>query len=87
MNSDIQKGEGNNNFCSKLYDQPTRTPAATMRQPKIINLSGFEITEIQETVLFKGLKFTPTPRRNAFKLQSDNHKFNGKLRFKKCPGE
>ena len=46
-----------------------------------MNLSNYELTETQKTVLFKGLKFTPTPKTNTFELKSDIRNFSRKLRL------
>ena len=52
-----------------------------MKHPKIINLANIELTDTQKTVLFKGLKFAKTPKRNTFELKSDIQKFSRKLRL------
>ena len=52
-----------------------------IKHPKVINLSNYELTETQKTVLFKGLKFTPTPKTNTFELKSDIRNFSRKLRL------
>ena len=49
--------------------------------PKIINLPGTYPTDTQVCVLSKGLKFTPSPRRNTIETEKDIHDFTRKLRL------
>ena len=65
-------------FNQHVSDQQRTT---AIKHPKVINLSDFELTEIQKTLLFKGLKFTPTPYTNIFELKSDIRNFSRKLRL------
>ena len=49
--------------------------------PKIFNLSNLTLNEHQINVLKKGLKFTPTPKRNVHELKRDIEQFTRKLRL------
>ena len=49
--------------------------------PKVINLSSTCLTDTQVRVLSKGLKFTPTPRRNIIEMEKDIHNFTRRLRL------
>ena len=40
-----------------------------MKHPKIINLANIELANTQETVLFKGLRFAPTPKETLLNLK------------------
>ena len=42
--------------------------------PKVINLSCTCLTDTKVRVLSKGLKFTPTLRRNSIEMEKDIHK-------------
>ena len=53
----------------------------TVIHPKVINLSSTCLTDTQVRVLSKGLKFTPTPRRNTIEMEKDIHNFTRKLRL------
>ena len=53
----------------------------TIIHPKVINLSSTCHTDTQVSVLSKGLKFTPTPRRNTIEMEKDIHNFTRKLRL------
>ncbi len=46
---------------------------------KILNLSSHVLSEGEQSLLLKGLKFTPTPHPNPLELQTDVQKFNRKL--------
>ena len=48
---------------------------------KVTNLSSTCLTDTQVRVLSKGLKFTPTPRRNTIEMEKDIHNFTCKLRL------
>ena len=49
---------------------------------KIVNLSSKELTEGQIKLLSKGLKFTPTPRKDMCEISADIQNFCMKLRKK-----
>ena len=49
--------------------------------PKIFNLSSLCLSKSQINLLNKGLKFTPTPKRNIFELKKDIETFSRKLRL------
>ena len=49
---------------------------------KIVNLSSKELTEGQIKLLSKGLKFTPTPRKDMCEISADIQNFCMKLREK-----
>ena len=48
-------------------------------QPKIFNLSKKTLSRYQVNILLRGLKFTPTPKRNIIQLKSDIHNYTRKL--------
>ena len=50
-------------------------------QPKIFNLSKRKLSSYQVNILLRGLKFTPTPKRNIIQLKSDIHNYTRKLRL------
>ena len=50
-------------------------------QPKTFNLSKKTLPRYQVNILLRGLKFTPTPKRNIVQLQSDIHNYTRKLRL------
>ena len=49
---------------------------------KIVNLSSKELTEGQIKLLSKGLKFTPTPKKDMCEISADIQNFCTKLRKK-----
>ena len=53
-------------------------------QPKIFNLSKKTLPRYQVNILLRGLKFTPTPKRNIIQLKSDIHNYTRKLRLTEC---
>ena len=53
----------------------------TIIHPKVINLSSTCHTDTQVSVLSKGLKFTPTPRRNTIEMEKYIHNFTRKLKL------
>ena len=67
-------------FCST--DRVQLAPIKqTIIHPKVINLSSTCLADTQVRVLSKGLKFTPTPRRNTIEMEKDIHNFTRKLRL------
>ena len=50
--------------------------------PKVINLSSFDLSDPQKSILLKGLKFTPTPSFDAKTAKQDVDQFARKLRLK-----
>ena len=50
-------------------------------QPKIFDLSKKTLPRYQVNILLRGLKFTPTPKRNIIQLKSDIHNYTRKLRL------
>ena len=54
----------------------------TFSNLKIVNLPSKELTEGQIKLLSKGLKFTPTPRKDICEIDADNKTFCAKLREK-----
>ena len=50
-------------------------------QPKTFNLSKKTLSKYQVNILLRGLKFTPTPKRNTIQLKSDIHNYTRKLRL------
>ena len=59
-------------------------------QPKIFNLSKKTLSRYRVSILLRGLKFTPTTKRNIMQLKSDIHNYTRKLRltesFHDAPG-
>ena len=53
----------------------------TIIHPKVINLSSTCLTDTQVSVLSKGLKFTPTLRRNTIEMEKYIHNFTRKLKL------
>ena len=64
----VERSEGNDIFLfhDPRFDQCEHKQQQSMKHPNFINLANIELTDIQKTVLFKGLKFAPTPKRNTF---------------------
>ena len=50
--------------------------------PKIINISSYNLTQAEINILKRGLKFTPTPNENVSELKVDTMSFTRKLRLK-----
>lgn len=50
--------------------------------PKIINISKRNLSDIEIRLLNRGLKFTPTPKRNTTDLIKDTEEFCNKLRLR-----
>ena len=50
-------------------------------QPKLFNLSKKTLSRYQVNILLRGLKFTPTPKRNIIQQESDIHNYTRKLRL------
>ena len=40
-------------------------------KPKILNLSSKNLSRYQTNIFFRGLKVTPTPKRNNIEVKSD----------------
>ena len=60
----------------------TSNPTTNERSTKIINLSRKKITNAEQKILEKGLKFTPTPEKeNSYELKQDLFEFERKLRL------
>ena len=68
-------------FCSTDRGELAPIKQTDNNSPKVINLSSICLTDTQARVLSKGLKFTPTPRRNTTGMEKDIHKFMRKLRL------
>ena len=49
--------------------------------PKILNLSGYSLSKNQKNILIKGIKYTPTPKRNIIELKRDVVEYSRKLRL------
>ena len=49
--------------------------------PKIINLPSYSLSNNQKNILIKGLKYTPTSKRNIIELKRDVVEFTRKLRL------
>ena len=49
--------------------------------PKVLNLFRYSLSKNQESILIKGLKYTPTPKRNIIELKRDVVEFTRKLRL------
>ena len=47
--------------------------------PKVLNLFRYSLSKNQESILIKGLKYTPTPKRNIIELKRDFVEFTRKL--------
>ena len=47
----------------------------------MFNLSKKTLSRYQVNILLRGLKFTPTPKRNIIQLKSDIHNYTQKLRL------
>ena len=67
---------------SPFFEQGPRQQGQVENDPKIINLSPWELTAMQKKVLLRGLKFTPTPGYNEKEVKSDIAEFSRKLRLK-----
>ena len=86
---DTQKADGDqqsngketNNFLFYRQDAIRTNQINTITHPKVINLPSTCLTYMQVRVLSKGLKFTPTPRRNTIEMEKDIHNFMCKLRL------
>ena len=50
-------------------------------KPKIFNLSSKTLSRYQTTILLRGLKFTPTPKRNNIELKSNIQNYTRRLRL------
>ena len=46
---------------------------------KILDLSSYSLSKNQKNILIKGLKYTPTPKRNIIELKRDVVEFTRKL--------
>lgn len=69
---------GRSNNARTLASNPT----ANERSTKIINLSRKQLTDTEQKILEKGLKFTPTPEKeNSQELKEDLFEFERKLRL------
>ena len=60
-------------------DQPEEKEK--IKKPKIFNLSCKVLTKQQQSILMKGLKFTPTPQKNLVDLKNDINILIHKLRL------
>ena len=49
--------------------------------PKILNSSTYSLSKNQKNILIKGVKYTPTSKRNIIELKRDVVKFTRKLRL------
>ena len=47
----------------------------------MLNLSSYSLSKNQKNILIRGLKYTPTPKRNIIKLKRDVAEFTRKLRL------
>ena len=50
-------------------------------KPKIFNLSSKTLSRYQTNILLRGLKFTPTPKRNNIELKSNIQNYTRRLRL------
>ena len=72
--------------CSPINDgggiqTGTKEIFKTRKRPKVINLSGRNLSSSEISVLSKGLKYTPTPKGNYAELAADVNEFCRKLRL------
>ena len=78
---DQQSNEEDANFWFHGQGATRTNQTNTIIHPKVINLSSTCLADTQVRVLSKGLKFTPTPRRNTIEMEKDIHNFTHKLRL------
>ena len=50
-------------------------------KPKIFNLSSKTVSRYQTNILLRGLKFTPSPKRNNIELKSNIQNYTRRLRL------
>ena len=50
-------------------------------KPKIYNFSSKTLSTDQTNIFFRGLKFTPTPKRNNIELKSNIQNYKSRLRL------
>ena len=62
-------------------DDNEKSTGTEIVKPKMFNFSSKTLSRYQTTIFLRGLKFTPTPKRNNIELKSNIQNYTRRLRL------
>ena len=81
VEENVNNSVGDNIFSLWLRVNDIQPKEELIIHPKVLNLFTVSLTPSQIQTLSKGLKFTPTPKRNLTEMEKDIKDFTRKLRL------